>query len=260
MMNRAKPRYLVNSFFQSIILPAAVIIVWQILAIRHSSVLFPGPVAIMRAIHDNIGAILYQLGFTLSRVLIGFVIAVLSMIPLGIVLGRVRLLGLVFEPLIDMLATLPPPVIIPLVTLFSGTGNAAKITMIWFAAAVPLLLNTYEASKLRNATANLAARSFRLSPFEIMLWVDFPASLPMIATGLRMSVASALLVSVTAEILLSTNGIGVFLEQQLQDFQIAAGIAGIFFIAILGLLANLLILWGEKHFLYWHYHPREDNQ
>lgn len=259
-MNRARRHYLINNFLQALVLPVIVVILWQLLAFRHQSVLFPGPLSIAYAIQNNIGAILGQLTFTLSRVLIALVIAVVSMIPLGIALGRIRLLGLIFEPLIDMLATLPPPAIIPLVTLFAGTGGAAKITMIWFAAAVPLLLNTYEASKLRNATANLAARSFRLSPFEIMLRVDFPASLPMIATGLRMSVASALLVAVTAEILLSTNGIGVFLEQQLQDFQIAAGLAGIVFIAVIGLLANIFIFWCEKHLLYWHYKPQEDQQ
>ena len=58
------------------------------------------------------------------------------MVPLGILLGRIRLLGWLFEPVIDMLATLPPPAVVPLVMLFAGTGDAAKVTMIAFAAGV----------------------------------------------------------------------------------------------------------------------------
>ena len=148
--------------------------------------------------------------------------------------------------------------VVPLVMLFAGTGDAAKVTMIAFAAAIPILMNTFEASKVRNAMNSLVARSLHLTRWETMLRVDLPAALPMILTGMRMAIAAALLVSVTSEILLATDGIGVFLQRQQENFQIAAGLAGILAIALTGLAVNTAILRIEKGLLFWHY--RNDGQ
>lgn len=239
-------------------LPLALLALWALAAAQIASPLFPGPGKVAMAAVQNFWIILDQMGATLRRVLIGFVLAAATMVPLGILLGRIRLLGWLFEPVIDMLATLPPPAIVPLVMLFAGTGDAAKVTMIAFAAAIPILMNTFEASKVRNAMTSLVARSLHLNRWETMLRVDLPAATPMILTGVRMAVAAALLVSVTSEILLATDGIGVFLQRQQENFQIAAGLAGILAIALTGLAVNTAILRIEKGVLFWHY--RNDGQ
>ncbi|MBD9527527.1 ABC transporter permease [Paracoccus sp. PAR01] len=244
--------------YAPILMPLIVVAIWALAAASTSSPLFPGPAKVAQAIWHNFSTIMVQLGATLTRVVIGFAVAAAITVPLGIMLGRLRIIGQLFEPVMDMLATLPPPAIVPLVMLFAGTGDAAKITMIAFAAAIPMLMNTYEASKTQNEMANLVARSLRLSRFETMLRVDLPAALPMIATGVRMAVAAALLVSVTSEILLATDGIGVFLQRQQENFQIAGGLAGIFFISLTGLVVNTLILAFEKRWLFWHYRAQED--
>ena len=240
------------------ILPLIVVAPSAVAAAHLASPLFPGPGKVLMAAGQNFWIILDQMGATLRRVLIGFAIAAATMVPLGILLGRIRLLGWLFEPVIDMLATLPPPAVVPLVMLFAGTGDAAKVTMIAFAAAIPILMNTFEASKVRNAMNSLVARSLHLTRWETMLRVDLPAAMPMILTGMRMAIAAALLVSVTSEILLATDGIGVFLQRQQENFQIAAGLAGILAIALTGLAVNTAILRIEKGLLFWHY--RNDGQ
>lgn len=242
-----------------VLLPLIVVALWALTAANIASPLFPGPGKVLVAAVQNFWTILDQLSATLRRVVIGFAIAAATMVPLGILLGRVRLLGWLFEPVIDMLATLPPPAIVPLVMLFAGTGDAAKVTMIAFAAAIPILMNTFEASKVRNAMASLVARALHLNRWETMLWVDLPAALPMILTGARMAVAAALLVSVTSEILLATDGIGVFLQRQQENFQIAGGMAGILAIVLTGLAVNTAILRIEKALLFWHYRNEEQS-
>ena len=239
-------------------LPLMLLALWALAAAHIGSPLFPGPGKVVMAAVQNFGTILDQMGATLRRVVIGFAIAAATMVPLGILLGRIRLLGWLFEPVIDMLATLPPPAIVPLVMLFAGTGDAAKVTMIAFAAAIPILMNTFEASKVRNVMNSLVARALHLGPWETMLRIDLPAAMPMILTGVRMAVAAALLVSVTSEILLATDGIGVFLQRQQENFQIAGGMAGILAIALTGLAVNAAILRIEKGLLFWHY--RNDGQ
>ena len=75
----------------------------------------------------------------------------------------------------------------------------------------------------------------------------------MIATGARLAIASSLLVSVTSEMLLSTNGIGTYLQRSQENFRLDAGLAGIAFISLAGILVNAGVFRLEKKWLFWHY-------
>ncbi|QPC94323.1 ABC transporter permease [Mesorhizobium sp. INR15] len=248
-----------NETASGLIVPLAILLAWQALAWRAATPLFPGPWQVALSIWKLYPMIVGQIGYTLMRALAGFVVAAVLMIPLGILLGRLKTVGRLVEPMMDMLATLPPPAVVPIVMLFAGTGDIAKIVIIAYAAAVPLIMNTYEASKTLHLMANQVARSLRLSRFETMLHIDLPASLPMIATGMRLAIASALLVSVTSEMLLATNGIGVVIQRQQENFQIAGGLAAIAFISVIGLIINSLVFQLEKRWLFWHYRSSESH-
>lgn len=248
-MRKIHLRFNLNGLF----LPVLLLVIWQGLAWRAHTPLFPGPLQVAQAIARLYPSILGELGHTLQRAAISFLIAAVIFIPLGILLGRLRLLGQLLEPAIDMLATLPPPAVVPIVMLFAGTGDGAKIVIIAYAAAVPLLMNTYEASRTVHPAANQVALALNLTRLEAMWHIDLPASLPMIATGIRLAVSSALLVSVTSEMLLATNGIGVLIQRQQENFQIAGGLAAIAFISLMGLIINSLVFEFEKRWLFWHY-------
>lgn len=243
-----------------LLVPLAVIVAWQAISTAKATPLFPGPDKVVLAIAQNYPVILRELGLTLLRATAGFTIAALLMIPLGIFLGRVRVLGRVLEPIMDMLATLPPPAIIPLVMLFSGTGDGAKIVIIAYAASVPLLMNTYEASHTIHPMLSRVAKSLQLTRLETMRLIDLPSSLPMITTGVRLAIASSLLVSVTSEMLLATNGIGVYLQRSQENFRIDAGLAGIAFISLAGVLVNAGVLKLEKKWLFWHYRDQRPSE
>lgn len=237
----------------SLAVPAVILVAWQLGSVTYATPLFPGPIKVAIAIANNFSVIVSQLGFTLMRAAIGFAVAVVLMIPLGIFLGRVRIVGRVLEPIMDMLATLPPPAIVPLVMLFAGTGDWAKIVIIAYAASVPLLMNTYEASHSIHPMMSRVAKSLQMTRFETMRLIDLPSSLPMIATGARLAIASSLLVSITSEMLLSTNGIGTYLQRSQETFKIDAGLAGIAFISLVGIIINALVFRLEKRWLFWHY-------
>lgn len=243
-----------------LLVPLAILGVWQSAAMMQKTPLFPGPGQVVLAILANYPVIVQELGITLLRAFAGFAVAALTMIPLGIFLGRVRIIGRVLEPMMDMLATLPPPAIIPLVMLFAGTGDWAKVVIIAYAAAVPLLMNTYEASHSIHPMLSRVARSLGLSRLETMRLIDWPSSLPMIATGARLAIASSLLVSVTSEMLLSTNGIGTYLQRSQETFKIDAGLAGIAFISLAGILVNAGVFRLEKKWLFWHYRDQRPSE
>jgi NitT/TauT family transport system permease protein len=237
----------------SLAVPVAILLAWQLGSLFYATPLFPGPLKVALAIGKNFDVIISQLGFTVMRAAIGFALAVVLMVPLGIFLGRVRIVGRILEPIMDMLATLPPPAVVPLVMLFAGTGDGAKIVIIAYAASVPLLMNTYEASHSIHPMMSKLAKSLQMTRFETMRMIDLPSSLPMIATGARLAIASSLLVSITSEMLLSTNGIGTYLQRSQETFKIDAGLAGIAFISLVGIIINAIAFRLEKRWLFWHY-------
>ena len=86
-----------------------------------------------------------------------------------------------------------------------------------------------------------------------MVLIDLPAALPGIVTGLRLGVTAAMLVTITSEMLLSTNGLGAFVQRSQESLQVATGLAGIVAIAIMGLVINMGLRVFEDRLLFWHY-------
>ncbi len=209
--------------------------------------------AVVDALYLQLGDIALQIATTLRRAMTGLALAIVTMIPLGIVIGRSKLLSDLLEPCIDLLRPLPPPALAPLVVLFAGTGDLAKIAIIFYTAAFPILINAIDGIRGTHPLLHTVSRSLRLTRVESFWNVDLPATLPVIMTGVRLAVAASLLVSVTAEMLLSTNGIGVYLLQKQETFQIAASLAGIFAIAVVGWLINAAFLRLDKRLLHWHH-------
>jgi len=142
------------------------------------------------------------------------------MLPLGIFIGRVRSVGDYIEPVFDMLRPLPALAIIPLAMIFAGVGSTAKIMVIYYSVPFPIVLSTIDAVRSAHPMLSNVARSLRLTRREIMLQIDFPAALPKIMVGVRIAVALAILVSVSAEMLLSTDGMGYFIVRAQQQFRI----------------------------------------
>ena len=246
-------RFVDRQALLGLMVPLGLLVLWQLASMTQDSPLLPGPIKVGWAIGKNFTTIIHELGYTLRRAAAGFGLAAVTMIPLGIFLGRVRVVGKVVEPIMDMVATLPPPAIIPLVMLFAGTGDWAKIVIVAYAASVPLLMNTYEASHSIHPMLSRVAKSLQLSRFETMRLIDLPSSLPMIVTGARLAIAASLLVSITSEMLLATNGIGVYLQRAQETFKIDAGLAGIAFISLAGIIINALVFRLERKWLFWHY-------
>ncbi len=92
-----------------------------------------------------------------------------------------------------------------------------------------------------------------LTLFEQRFEIDLRAVLPVLFTGLRLAIASALLVAVTAEMLMSTDGIGLYILHAQERFQIANGLAGILVVAVLGWVVNRFLLLADRRLLAWHH-------
>ena len=235
---------------------ALVLALWQLVSWHYHTVLFPGPWQTTIAIVQNFSTIVTELVNTLRRAFTAFGLSVLVMVPFGIACGRLRWLGLIVDPILEFLVTIPPPAVIPIVMLLAGVGDVAKIAVISYAMVPNILINTIETVRQAPPMLERVGRSLRFSRVEQMALIDLPAAMPGIVTGLRLGVTASLLVTITSEMLLSTNGIGAFVQRSQESFYVASGLAGIVAIAIMGLIVNLGLRLVEQRLLFWHYRAR----
>jgi NitT/TauT family transport system permease protein len=231
----------------------ALLLGWEAVARAVNSPSFPSFTAVVSVLTDEGSSLVSQMAITLWRGAVGFALALAVMLPLGIFIGRTPGIGRYVEPAIDLLRPLPPLAIVPVAMLFAGTGSAAKISVIFYSAAFPILINAIDATRSTHPLLLNVGRSIGLSRTQIMRTIDLPAALPQIMSGVRLGLAVALLVSVSSEMLLSTDGMGNYLMRAQEQFQIAGGLAGILTIALVSLGINTAVLHVEHRLLAWHY-------
>jgi ABC-type nitrate/sulfonate/bicarbonate transport system permease component len=183
---------------------------------------------------------------------LGLGIAALISIPLGIVLGASRLLYQALRGVVEFLRPIPSVALIPLAVLVYGTGLESKVFLAAFAATWPLLLQTIYGVQDVDPVATDTARSFGFSRTQRLVRVTLPSAVPYIATGVRISSSVALILAVTAEIVIGAPGLGrdVNLARQGGAFDLMYAL--IIATGLLGWGLNVLFTHAERRVLHWH--------
>jgi NitT/TauT family transport system permease protein len=232
----------------------AIILLWQAAAYWIDDVMvLPRASTVFMTLVEDRAAILHAAGDTLRRASIGFSIALIVMLPLGIVLGRVRLLGDLVEPVIEFLRPLPPIAIVPIAMMTLGIGDAAKLVVIVFGASFPLLINAIDAVKVQDPMQAHLARSLRLRRLERMVLIDLQSAMPRIVAGVRLAITVSIILAVISELIISTDGIGAYLRQAQSTFSMDKVLAAIIAIAIISICVNAATNAVDRRLLEWHY-------
>lgn len=245
-------------FLQRINIPgmvflAFVICVWEIGAQSAGSIAFPTASAVGNVLINDWQNLFEASVVTLKRAGIGFAIALVVMLPIGIILGRVRVLGELIEPVLDFMRPLPPIAVVPLVMMLLGIGDSAKLTVVVYGASFPILINALEAVKVQDPMQTRLGRSLGLSTLERMVLIDLPAAMPRIFAGIRLSITVSVLLTIVAELMLSTDGLGDYLQVAQSDFDMAAVVAALVVVAIVALSVNALTNFFSRRMLDWHF-------
>jgi ABC-type nitrate/sulfonate/bicarbonate transport system permease component len=199
------------------------------------------------------GQILMQILVSMKRAAMGYLLAALVFIPLGILMGLSQRIHRALEVIIEMLRPIPPPVVIPVALLFFGLEDEMKIFVIFFSCAWPILLNTIDGVRNLDWVLLNTARTFRLSRAKTIWRIVLPAASPQIMTGLRVSLPIMLILVVISEMVGSTDGIGYFILDAQRRFRVAQMYAGMLALAILGYALNQLFNLLHRRLLAWHW-------
>jgi ABC-type nitrate/sulfonate/bicarbonate transport system permease component len=238
-----------------IAVPLALLLAWQLWTAHAADPLFPRLSTILAQFQDM--WLFSQFGThvvpSLERIAIGYAIAVVVGILLGIPLGLWRWSRLWAMPHIEYWRAIPPPALLPIsIILLHSIGNVQKISFIAFFCLFPILLNTIDGVRGIDPTLIETARSYGVKQFELIKRIVLPAALPQIAAGMRNSLSLAVIIMVLSEYFSSTSGVGYVLLISKNTFQLAPMWAAILLIGVLGYILNLLFILAERRVLAWH--------
>ena len=185
---------------------------------------------------------------SLGRVAIGFGLAAVVGIPLGFLIGRFSILNSMASPLISLLRPVSPLAWLPIGLLVFKAANPAAIWTIFICSIWPMIINTAVGVQRVPSDYLNVARVLNLSEWSVMTRILFPAVLPYMLTGVRLSVGTAWLVIVAAEMLTGGVGIGFWVWDEWNNLNVKHILIAIFVIGIVGLLLEWLLISVAKRF------------
>lgn len=243
-----------RTFLLRAIVPVAVLASWQLYSVVLSPSLFtPPPIEVFTALLNLPfePGFLEAAGGTLLALAYGFGLAVLLGIPAGLIAGRVRLLGAIAGGYVGLLLTIPMASLVPVIIVLFGIGLEARVAVV-FAFALPLLVGDVMAGASSVPRGLLEmGRSFGCGRWQLGRRVIFPAALPEIFAGLRLSAARAVIGMVVAELIVISSGLGGMVTVFLARYQMDKAYAITFvFLIISGLLVGF-VQYLESRFLNW---------
>jgi ABC-type nitrate/sulfonate/bicarbonate transport system permease component len=196
-------------------------------------------------------------GSTLQGWALGLGIATALAVPLAIVIGSAPLLHRSLRFVIEFLRPIPSVALVPLAVLIYGTGLQSKVFLAAFAAFWPLFVQTLYGVRDVDPVATDTARSFGLGRLERLWRIKLPSAVPYIATGIRISSAVALILAVTAELVIGSAGLGRSINVARSSGAVELMYALIIATGIVGLLLNVAATRAERRVLHWHPSQRE---
>ncbi len=216
--------------------------------------LFPPLSVVLAKLYDVTvsGDILRHLGESLWRAALGYVLAAVFAVALGVAMGYWRRVYAACEITIEFLRAVPPPAVIPLAMVFLGIGDTLKVFIIFFSCAFPILVNTIDGVRSVDPVLIRTARTFGLSRLQTVWKVILPVAGPCIMTGLRVATAIALILTVISEMIGATSGIGYFILGSQRTLQIAEMYAGILVLALTGYAINRAFMMVDGRLMAWH--------
>ncbi len=183
---------------------------------------------------------------SLTRVNGGFVLAVVTAAPVGILIGRYRILFVATEPVVESFRFVIPFAWIPLAILWFGTAETGKLFIIWYAGFFVLLLPTIAAVQSVDRDLVKAARTLGASEFAIFRKVVLPAILPELVTAMRVAFAICWISILAAELVASRAGIGYLIADARELLETDVVITGMIVIGCIGAFYNWLFGWLER--------------
>jgi NitT/TauT family transport system permease protein/taurine transport system permease protein len=239
---------------------AVLCVVWYVLTTvtgTISSGRFPAPIEVWQAMKQIVvqgyaDARLHEhVLHSVKLVLYGFAAAIAAGVPLGLLMGFSRRAEALVNPVFLLLRPIPPLAWIPLAIVWLGLGDAAKVLIIWLAAFVPSVINSYAGVRSIDPTLFEAARTLDIRGWMLVREILLPGAAPMIFTGLRLSLQACWTTLVAGELIGAIAGLGHVLYQSSLDIFPAMILVGMIAVAVTAGVMTKMLEWVELRAMPW---------
>lgn len=237
-------------------LPAALIIFWQLASTNEwiTSRLFPAPTVIVQTGYELLvsGILLHHLGISTYRAIVGLLIGGGLGFILGLLNGLSPLASKLLDSTIQMIRNVPHLALIPLIIIWLGIGETAKLFLVSLGVFFPIYVNTYHGIRTVDRGLIEMGKVYGLNSWELFKKIILPGALPSIFVGLRYALGLMWLTLIVAETIASDSGIGYMAMNAREFMQTDVIILSITIYALLGKLADVLAKVIEEITLKWH--------
>ena len=234
----------------------ALVIAWELAARLHltTDFLLPSFLTVMRrlALDTLSGQLPMALAYTLCRAMVGFALAAVCGVVIGILIARVRLARWFFDPLVSVGLPMPKIAFLPVFVLWFGVFDESKILMVAFSAIFPVIVEAAAATEGVDRVLIWSARGLGVGERRLLWEIALPAAFPQIMTGLQVALPISLIVAVLTEMAMGGEGLGATMMQAMRFADSPGVFAGIIAIAVAGSVLVKAMEMIRRRLLVWH--------
>lgn len=224
--------------------------VWELSAARGwiNTLFMPPPHQVLATLYTMIAerGFLWDIGISIYRIIASFALACSIAIPLGVLMGSFRSVEAFFNPFISAWRYLPAPAFIPLLLMWFGAGDGAKLALLFIGVIFFLITLIMDHTRAVRTELIETAKTLGADRWQILSTVVLPAVAPKILISMRQMLAVSWTYLVIAEIVASTTGIGAVMMRGQRFLKVDEIMAGILVIGIVGLLFDFLFRWVQQ--------------
>lgn len=215
--------------------------------------LLPSPLEVLQIFWINLthGDLLINIGMSVQRVVLGLLLGMLAAVPVGFLIGWYKPVRRFVDPLINFFRALPPIALIPLVIVYLGIGESAKIFILFYASFFSAVIVMYEAMTQISPVYIRVARTLGATDVEIFLKVMVPLTVPHMLTALRVALGVAWATLVASELVAAQQGLGAMIQNASAFFDLRTIYLGIICIGVLALMMDMLLRKLSKKLVSW---------
>ncbi|NDL56469.1 ABC transporter permease [Phytoactinopolyspora mesophila] len=251
---------IVEKVAAALALPGILVIVWWLVTRDNTNPFVPKPEPLVSNIVDvwwHGGLLIGEVVPSLTRLGLGLGFAIVIGVGLGVLIGSSVTLRNLTGPLLEFIRAVPPPVLLPVLMMLLGIDDRSKIVLIVLGCLWPILLNTVDGVRAVDPVLSDTTRTCGITGFARFRYFVLPASMPRVATGIRLALPIAIILMVVSEMYAASDGLGFTIIYFQRTFQNVSMWAGVVLLGLIGVLLAVLFRWGERRLLSWYYGQRE---
>lgn len=239
-----------------ILIPIILLCLWWVISYFKivSPLFIASPYDVLTHLIDSLvnGSMLSDIGHTLYRVIVGFTIATVIGVPLGLLMGYSSKIYNALEFTVEFFRGIPTTALFPLFLLIFGIGDQAKFAVTAWGAGLVILINSMYGVHLGKELRVRVAKTMKIKGLQLFSKVIFPEALPQIFSGFRIAISLSLVLVVVTEMFIGTNaGLGKRIIDAQLVYQTADMYAAILMTGVIGFLLNKIIMLTENRVVHW---------